>query len=132
MTPFLLSVDQPGRATRTATIDRLPFVIGRSSGSALQIEGPGVWEDHLTLHLEPGEGLVATVREGAMASVQGSPIRRQTLHSGQEIVLGDAVVRVHLGPVAGRRSLGFWSLLAGLLIGTMLALQGFLAWRLAP
>jgi len=90
-------------------VDRSPFLIGRGSECALRLEVPGVWERHLTLEVEPGEGLIASAQAGALTRVRGreGELSRARVRQGEELEVGAAVIRVLLAPVR-RRWQGFW------------------------
>ena len=55
---------------------RFPVRIGRSAGCDLQVEEAGVWDDHLKISVDPGEGFVAETHANALASINGQPIQR--------------------------------------------------------
>jgi hypothetical protein len=129
VTPFVLAIQQPGTGFRLASIERTPFVVGRSPSASLRLEGPGIWDQHLTLDVVKGEGLVATVWEGALARIGGVPFTRQALRNGDELSVGDVVLRLQLGAVT-RRSLRIWGALVCLLgVGVVIA-EVFVGWLL--
>ena len=65
-----------------------PVRIGRSAASDLQLEEPGVWEQHLELGWAPGEGFVAVSQAGALVLVDGQPVQRRVLRNGDVLALG--------------------------------------------
>src|SRR5579871_6725983 len=69
---------------------RFPVRIGRSANSDLQLEEPGVWDDHLILSLDPGEGFVLDTQPNALASINGHPAPRAILRNGDTIEIGSA------------------------------------------
>src|SRR6184192_1491276 len=67
---------------------RFPVRIGRSASSDLQVEEAGVWDEHLKVSLEPGEGFVAETQTNAFASINGQPIQRAALRNGDTLAIG--------------------------------------------
>jgi pSer/pThr/pTyr-binding forkhead associated (FHA) protein len=70
------------------TTRRFPVRIGRVPSADLQLEEPGVWDQHLEISLDPKEGFVATISPGALATVNGHPLERAVLHNGDTIQMG--------------------------------------------
>lgn len=127
--PFVLILRQAGRPANVVPVDRDPFLIGRSAESHCRLEAPGVWDRHLSLTLDPTEGLVATAGEGALASVRSEPFTRHRVRPGEEITLGPVSVQVQLAP-ALRGRIGGWEWLTWMLLAGVLGLQATLVWRL--
>src|SRR3954447_455541 len=67
---------------------RFPFTIGRTSGSGLQLEEEGVWDNHLRLELHAAEGFILSAEPNALASVNGQQIQTAVLHNGDRIHFG--------------------------------------------
>ena len=68
---------------------RFPVRIGRSSNSDLQLEEPGVWDDHLSLSLDPAQGFVLQTEPNALASINGHPAPDAALlRNGDTIEIG--------------------------------------------
>jgi hypothetical protein len=72
---------------------RFPVRIGRSANSDLQLEEAGVWDDHLTLRLDPAEGFLLETHENALATVNGHPAPRTALRNGDTIDIGSVKLR---------------------------------------
>src|SRR3569833_90255 len=66
-----------------------PVRIGRAAGANLQIEEPGVWEDHLRVNADP-EGFVLEAQGSALTSINGQPVQRAVLRNGDTIEMGSA------------------------------------------
>ena len=81
---------------------RFPVRIGRSGGSNLQLEEAGVWDDHLKVSLEPGEGFIAETHANALASINGQPIQRAALRNGDTIEIGSAKLQFWLSEAPQR------------------------------
>lgn len=122
-----LTVAQPGQSGRTIDVPELPFTIGRAAHAALRIEAPGVWDEHLTLQWDPGEGLIAVTGQGALASRNGEPFERQAIRVGDRLTLVAVTLHVGLAPIE-RRSLRAWEIAAWALIGGVILAEMFLIW----
>ena len=79
-----------------------PVSIGRSANSALQLEEPGVWEDHLKISLDPAEGFVVETHANALASINGQPIQRAVLRNGDMIEIASVKLRFWLSEAPQR------------------------------
>lgn len=75
---------------------RFPVRIGRSANSNLQLEEPGVWDDHLKIELNPAEGFIVETQSGALANINGQPIQRTAVRNGDTIELGSVKLRFWL------------------------------------
>jgi pSer/pThr/pTyr-binding forkhead associated (FHA) protein len=109
---------------------RFPVQIGRSSKAELQLEEDGVWDEHLRLDFNPGEGFVLSVQENALASVNAEPIQRTTLRNGDLIQLGSSKLQFWLGETR-QVSLGWreWLLWSGIAM-VSLGQVGLIYWLL--
>lgn len=68
---------------------RFPVRIGRSGNSDLQLEEPGVWDDHLALSLDPTQGFVLETEPNALATINGYPASNAILlRNGDTIEIG--------------------------------------------
>jgi hypothetical protein len=76
------------RAGTTWVARRFPVRIGRSGATDLQLEEVGVWDQHLQLDFDPAEGIVLSVQQNALASVNGQPVRQAVLRNGDAIEIG--------------------------------------------
>ena len=75
-----------GKKAGTALVARrFPVHIGRAVASDLQLDEPGVWDDHLLLDLKPAEGFILSTQSGALASLNGQPISKSLLRNGDLI-----------------------------------------------
>jgi len=81
---------------------RFPFQIGRSAHSDLSLEEPGVWDDHLEIKFEPGDGFFAGALGDALITVNGEAVQHQRIRNGARIELGGAVLQFWLGETTQR------------------------------
>ena len=100
---------------------RFPVRIGRSTGSDLQLEEPGVWDDHLKVALESNEGFMAETQANALANINGQPIQRAALRNGDVLELGSVKLQFWLSE-ARQRGQGFreafvWSVISAVCLG---------------
>lgn len=79
-----------------------PVRIGRGGNADLQLEDPGVWDEHLKISISPGEGFIAETQGSAVASINGEPIQRATLRNGDTINIGSAKVQFWLSEARQR------------------------------
>ena len=84
---------------------RFPFRIGRAANADLQIEEPGVWDDHLDVSLG-ADGFAVTTQANALASINGHPIQNALLRNGDLIELGSVKLQFWLSaaPQRGQRA----------------------------
>jgi pSer/pThr/pTyr-binding forkhead associated (FHA) protein len=82
---------------------RFPVRIGRSPGADVQLDDPGVWDNHLQIDFAPPEGFVLDTQADALAAVNGQPVQSAVLHNGDLIEAGAAKIRFWLGDVRQRR-----------------------------
>jgi predicted component of type VI protein secretion system len=85
---------------------RFPVRIGRSAGCDLQVEGAGVWDNHLKVSLDPDEGFIAETHANALASINGQPIQRAALRNGDTLEIGSVKLQFWLSE-ARQRGQGF-------------------------
>lgn len=76
---------------------RFPVRIGRGARSTLRVDDDGVWEQHLELDLSPAQGYVLRVRQDALATVNGQPIKTDRLRNGDAIEIGSLKMQFWLG-----------------------------------
>src|ERR1700742_1132994 len=80
-------------------VRHFPFCIGRSAGSDLRLDEPGVWDQHLTLTFQRREGFtLATATPQAFAAVNDQPQTSTRLHNGDVISFGSAKIQFWLAP----------------------------------
>ena len=83
------------KAGVTWTVRRFPVRIGRSASNDLQLEDAGVWEQHFQLQLSPG-GFTLSVQPYALVTVNGHPVQKARLRSGDLIQIGSLKLRFSL------------------------------------
>jgi predicted component of type VI protein secretion system len=77
---------------------RFPVRIGRSENSDLQVDDPGVWDDHLQIDVRRKEGFFLTAQSGAHAAVNSERISEpRVLRNGDTIEIGGARLQFWLG-----------------------------------
>ena len=95
---------------------RFPVRIGRSTGSNLQLEEAGVWDDHLKVSLEPSEGFMVETQANAFANINGQPIQRAALRNGDTIELGSVKLQFWLSEATQRgqgiREVFVWTMIS--------------------
>jgi pSer/pThr/pTyr-binding forkhead associated (FHA) protein len=106
------------RAGETFPAARFPFTIGRERSAALPLEAPGVWERHLQLQLQPGEGIFISVNPATFVLVNGQPLQHGLLRNGDRLEVGGARLQFALGETRPRD----WRLRVGLTWLAVLAL----------
>jgi pSer/pThr/pTyr-binding forkhead associated (FHA) protein len=100
---------------------RFPVRIGRAPDSDLQLEERGVWERHLQIDLNPGDGFILTTNPEARVIANGQPVEHAVLRNGDLLEIGAVKLRFWLSE-ARQRGLGFrevlvWAIIAGVCIG---------------
>jgi len=80
------------------TARHFPVLIGRSPAAHLRSEDGGVWERHLQIDFAPAEGFVLTAQPGALVAVNGLPVARAVLRSGDSVQCGSLTFRFWLSP----------------------------------
>lgn len=94
---------------------RFPVRIGRSANSDLQLEEAGVWDNHLTLGLDPGEGFLLQTEPNALASINGHPAPRAALRNGDTIEIGSVKLQFWMSEPRQRgqsfREIFVWTLI---------------------
>jgi pSer/pThr/pTyr-binding forkhead associated (FHA) protein len=100
---------------------RFPVQIGRSPRAELQLEEDGVWNEHLRLDFDPGEGFVLSTCENALAAVNSAPFQKTVLRNGDLIQIGSSKLQFWLGETRqvalGWREWLLWSGIALISIG---------------
>ena len=121
-----------GKAAGTPVVARrFPFAIGRDGAADLRLEEPGIWDRHLELTVSVPEGVVLQSNPAALTLLNGQPIQRARLRSGDLIEAGPSRLRFDLGPTR-QRSL---HLREGLVWAGLAALAGaqfLLVYRFLP
>ena len=65
-----------------------PVRIGRAPGCELQVEEPGVWDQHLQLDFIPADGFVLSTKTDTLATVNSQPVQETVLRNGDLIEAG--------------------------------------------
>lgn len=80
---------------------RFPVRIGRLANANLQIEEPGVWDEHLVVDLD-AEGFMMETQANALASINGQPVQRAALRNGDVIEIGSLKLQFWLSEAKQR------------------------------
>lgn len=100
---------------------RFPVRIGRASQNDLQLEEPGIWDEHLKLSLTRSEGIVLTTCGDALATVNQTRVDMTRLRNGDSIEIGSVQLRLWLDEVRQRglrlREWFVWLLIAAVSVG---------------
>lgn len=126
----LFQILNGSKAGASEVARRFPFRIGRASGSHLCLEDAGVWDEHLVIQLRPDRGVEMVVKEPALATVNGEPVKSVVLHSGDIIGLGSLQLRFSLSP-SRQRSLSAREFLTWLALALLCAGQAALIYWLS-
>jgi len=76
-------------------------VIGRDSSAGIRITDPLISKQHARLDVSRGAARIVDLNSANGVLIEGEPVTRLELVSGQELQLGDSVLRIDLTPVAG-------------------------------
>jgi len=110
-------------------VRRFPFRIGRAPANDLCLDVSGVWDRHLVLEFERGEGFTLKAIDQAFVTVNDHQQASARLRNGDVISFGSAKIQFWLSDPVQRglrvREVFFWVLLAALTLG-QLALIYFL------
>ena len=123
----------PADATLADTeqvIRHFPFRIGRAPGNGLQLEDDGVWDQHLSLELQPASGFHVIAAPQALVTVNGAPLSAAPLRNGDTFGVGSVKLQFWLA-AAPQGSLrlreGFvWMLLGLITLGQFLLLYALM------
>ena len=100
---------------------RFPVRIGRDDASDLQVEEPGVWDQHLRVDFIPADGFVLSAQTNALAAVNGQSVQETVLRSGDLIEAGSLKLQFWLSETrqAGLRGreLLTWAAIASVSLG---------------
>ncbi|MFO1475040.1 MAG: FHA domain-containing protein [Verrucomicrobiota bacterium] len=121
----ILSGRQAGRVWNSR---RFPVSVGRAPGRDLQLEEPGVWDDHFHLDLNPGVGFILQACPDALVSVNGQPLQHAVLRNGDVVEIGGAKLRFWLTE-APRRNQAWAETLVWMFILAATAAQVYLIYR---
>jgi hypothetical protein len=87
------------KAGSHVAVRRFPFCVGRQAGNALQLDDPGVWDQHLTLSFNRHEGYFVTKDGDAVVTVNNQPFETVRLFNGDIITAGSARLQFWLASV---------------------------------
>jgi hypothetical protein len=79
---------------------RFPVRVGRSANTDLQIDGDGVWDEHLRIELRPGQGFMLKVAPEALATLNTHPVQEAALANGDTVGLGSIQLQFWLAETA--------------------------------
>lgn len=100
---------------------RFPVRIGRGAQNDLQLEEPGIWDDHLVLSRQRHEGITLTTCGEALATVNQTRVDAIRLRNGDSIEIGSVQMRLWLDEVRQRglrlREWFVWTLVAAVSVG---------------
>ena len=110
-----------GKMAGTTFVARhFPVRIGRASEADLQLEEPGVWDEHLRIILAGTEGFLVESHADALTTVNGQPAQHQALRNGDLIGIGPLKIQFWLGEAAQRglriREALVWVLIAAVTV----------------
>ena len=111
-----------GKRAGTAWVARrFPVRIGRAASAHLQLEEDGVWDQHLRLDLNRGEGFRLTAESNALATVNGQPMQQSLLRNGDIVEIGSLKMQFWLSETRQHglrlREWLTWTAIAGICIG---------------
>ena len=91
----------PKSAAKEVTLTRFPARLGRAASADLTLETPGVWEEHLELHLR-GACVFIRVCPPAVATLNGQPLLEAPLKNGDVVQAGSSAIQFWLSPLDQR------------------------------
>ena len=106
-----------------------PFKVGRDTGSDLTLHEAGVWDQHLEIHFEPGNGFLAVPLGEALMTLNGAPAARTRLRNGDRIEFGSVALQVWLGETR-QRGLQFHEWVMWLTYAALVGVQLYLILKL--
>ncbi len=102
---------------------RFPVQIGRGPKAGLRLEEDGIWDDHVLLEFQAGQGVVLRAQSGALARVGGRPARETLLRNGDVIELGSIKLQFWLSETRQTRlttrEWATWAGIGGVALGQM-------------
>lgn len=113
------------QAGRDFVVRRFPFGLGRETTAGLPLDDDGVWDRHLEIAFQRGEGFLFASRGDALTIVNGERKEQGMLRNGDLIELGSVQIRFWLARSGQKtmrvREVLTWSALV-LLFGAQVAL----------
>ena len=98
-----------------------PVRLGRSAAADLQLEAPGVWDEHLQITLAGQQGFLLETQPNALTTVNGKAAAQTALRNGDVIEIGSLKIQFWLGEAVQRslkiRERLVWSLIAAVTLG---------------
>ena len=109
------------KAGATWVARRFPVRVGRSPASDLQLEEPGVWDEHFRISLNSAAGFVLETQPDALISANGQPVQRIALHNGDTLEIGALKMQFWLAEARQRGLRGsewlVWATIAAVSLG---------------
>ena len=100
---------------------RFPVRIGRSAASDLQLEEPGIWDEHFKLTFSRAEGFMLVCAPDALVTVNHEPVQTARLRNGDSIEAGAVRMQFWLGETRQRglrlREGFVWTLIVAISLG---------------
>ncbi len=110
-----LNVLSGKKAGSQPVVRHFPFHVGRAAGNDLQLDDAGVWDRHLALECQRGEGFKLTTAPDALAAVNNQPVQTARLRNGDIITIGSVKLQFWLASVRQRglhlREIFVWALI---------------------
>ncbi len=97
-----LRIVSGAQAGRVFQAHRFPVCIGRAADSDLRLAEDGVWDRHLRIELEPGEGFVLSLEPGAFGVLNGQTFQSSALRNGDLIEIGQTKIQFWLSEAKPR------------------------------
>src|ERR1017187_783314 len=110
-----------GKMAGTTWVARhFPVHLGRSADADLQLEEPGVWDQHLQINLGQS-GFILETQSHALTSVNGHPTSQAALRNGDVIEIGSLKMQFWLGEAVQHglkiRENLIWGIIAAVTLG---------------
>ena len=78
-----------GRMAGTSFVTRhFPVRVGRAAGNDLQLEEPGVWDEHFQINLAGKAGFTFEPQPDTLTTINGQPAQPAPLRNGDLIEIG--------------------------------------------
>lgn len=78
-----------GKKAGTVWLARhFPVRVGRDPSCDLQLEEPGVWNEHFQIGLNSSVGFVIETQPDALVTANGRPVQRGVLRNGDTLEIG--------------------------------------------
>lgn len=85
------------QAGATFVARRFPVRIGRAAASDLRSEEAGVWERHLEIQFQPGDGFKLRAEADALVQINSQPAQEVLLRNGDVVEAGSLKLQFWLG-----------------------------------